>query len=161
MAHQGVTNMQQARANGTIYWPSMNASIRNTRYICQKCNEHAPSWSQKHIVTTPAPGYLFQKVCANYFEAQWHSYLTYVDGFSGWIGIFHFKPHQTISQNLISERCSLFENYGAPEELSSDDGPQFTSKEFQSFLKDWGVFHCNSSAGYPQSNGWVELQSWS
>ena len=82
-------------------------------------------------------------------------YLTY--SFSGWIGIFHFKPNQTTTQHLISECCSLFEKYEAPEEITSDGGPQFTSKEFQSFLKDWGVFHCNSSAGYPQSNEWAEL----
>ena len=150
-AHQGVTNIQ-TRANVIAYWPGMNASIRNTRYTCQKCNKRFPSQSQEPIVPTPAPGYPFQKVCANYFEVQGHSYLTYVDRFSGWISIFHFKPHQTTSQNLISECCSLFENYWAPEKFNSDGGLQFTSKEFQSFLKDWGVFHRNSSA-----NGRAEL----
>ena len=121
LAHQGVTNVQ-ARANATIPWPGMNASIRNTRYTCQKCNEHSPSQSQEPVVPIPTPGYPFQKVCADYFEAQWHSYLTYVDCFSGQMTVFHFKPHQTTSQSLISECCSLFENYGPPEEFSSDGG---------------------------------------
>ena len=58
---------------------------------------------------------------------------------------------------MISKCRLLFENYDVPEEFSSDGGPQFTSTEFQTFLKDWGVHHRLSSAGYPQSNGRVEL----
>ena len=75
LAHQGVTNMQP-RANATIYCLCMNASVRNTRYACQKCKEHPPSQSQEPTVTTPAPVSPFQKVGANYFEAQGHFYLT-------------------------------------------------------------------------------------
>ena len=44
-------------------------------------------------------------------------------------------------------------NYGAPEEFSSDGGPQFTLTPFKMFLKTWSVKHCISSLGYPQSNG--------
>ena len=47
-------------------------------------------------------------------------------------------------------------NYGAPEEFSSDGGPQFTSTPFEVFLKTWGVKHRISSVGYPQSNGPAE-----
>ena len=35
-AHQGVTSMR-ARANCTVYWPGMNASIRNFRECCIAC----------------------------------------------------------------------------------------------------------------------------
>ena len=44
-------------------------------------------------------------------------------------------------------------NYGAPEEFSSDGGPQFTSISFQNFLKKWRVQHQLSSVGYPQFSG--------
>ena len=101
-AHQGITNMQ-ARATATIYWPGMNANIRNTRYTCFKCNECSPSHSQELILPTPSPSYPFQMVCTDYFKEQGHFYLTYVDCFSGWLSIFHFKPHQATSQNLILE----------------------------------------------------------
>ena len=57
---------------------------------------------------------------------------------------------------MKSECRILFENYGAPE-FASDGGPQFTSAEFHNFLKDWGIHHRLSSAGYPQSNGRAEL----
>ena len=57
----------------------------------------------------------------------------------------------------MSECRSLFENYRAPEEFSSDGGPQFSSEKFQSILEDCGVFQCTLSAGYPESNGQAEL----
>ena len=41
--------------------------------------------------------------------------------------------------------------------LSSDGGPQFTSAEFQRFLKECGVEHSLTSVAYPQSNGRAEL----
>ena len=47
--------------------------------------------------------------------------------------------------------------YGAPEELSTDGGPPFTSSTFQEFLKTWCVKHRLSSVAYPQSNGQAEL----
>ena len=155
-AHQGVTNMQ-ARAKATIYWPGMNADIRNTRYTCQKCNEFSPSQPKEPIIPSPAPQYPFQMVCADYFEVSGHYYFVYVDRFSAWLSIFHFKPHQATTNTLKTECRSLFENYGAPEEFGSDGGPQFTSTDFGNFLKDWGIHHRLSSAGYPQSNGRAEL----
>ena len=155
-AHEGVKNMQ-ARAKATINWPGINANIRNTQYTCQNCNEHAPSQSKEPILPSLAPKYPFQMACADYLEVSGHYYLSYVDSFSGWLSIFHFKQHHATTKNLISECRLLFENYGVPEEFSSDGGPQFTSTEFQIFLKDWGVHHRLSSAGYPQSNGRAEL----
>ena len=44
-----------------------------------------------------------------------------------------------------------------PEELSSDGGPEYISKDFQDFLKTWGVQHRLSSAYHPQSNGRAEV----
>ena len=38
----------------------------------------------------------------------------------------------------------------------SDGGPQFTSKCFQDFSKQWGFTHQTSSLYYPQSNGKAE-----
>ena len=60
-------------------------------------------------------------------------------------------------QHFDFTSCSLFIAYGAPEEISTDSGPQFTSNEFQNFLHHWGVRHHQSSANYPQSNGRAEL----
>ena len=38
----------------------------------------------------------------------------------------------------------------------SDNGPQFTSRDFINFAKAWGISLSTSSPGYPKSNGLAE-----
>ena len=47
----------------------------------------------------------------------------------------------------------LFAVYGLPEQVVSDNGPQFTSEEFKKFLKANGVKHSRCSPYYPSSMG--------
>ena len=47
-------------------------------------------------------------------------------------------------------------NHGAPDEFSSDGGPQFTLTAFTEFLLTWGVSHHLSSVSYLQSNSKAE-----
>ena len=49
---------------------------------------------------------------------------------------------------------SLIEGY--PDEIVSDNGPPFQSKEFAKFLSGLGIRHTTSSPGYPHSNGFIE-----
>ena len=43
-----------------------------------------------------------------------------------------------------------------PEELRTDNGPQYSSKEFEEFCNQYGIQHMTSSPAYPQSNGEAE-----
>ena len=43
-----------------------------------------------------------------------------------------------------------------PEEIVSDNGPQFISKEFETFLNKNGIRHVRNSPYHPQSNGKIE-----
>ena len=46
--------------------------------------------------------------------------------------------------------------YGIPQVIVSDDGPQFTSKEFQRFCENNGITHKCSPPYHPASNGQAE-----
>ena len=96
-------------------------------------------------------------MCANYFQLTGHSYLTIVDRFSGWLCIYAFKVHDIRHNTLQQVFRDLFIAYGVPDELCTNGGPQFMAKDFQDFLKLWGVTHRLSSARYPQSNGRAEV----
>ena len=122
------------RANQTVYWPGMNADIRNHRSICTTCNQIAPSQPAEPLILTPKPEWPFQKICADYFEHEGHSYLTIVDRFSFWLNIYHI-PHTTTTASLLKNLCNLFTSHGVPGEIASNEGRQFTSSEFKSHLK--------------------------
>ena len=51
---------------------------------------------------------------------------------------------------------SLFARYGIPEQLVFDNGPQFVSEEFGTFMKQNGVKHIKCSPYHPSSNGQAE-----
>ena len=44
---------------------------------------------------------------------------------------------------------------GYPDEIVSDNGPPFSSKEFAKFLSGLGIKYTTSSPGYPCSNGFI------
>ena len=51
---------------------------------------------------------------------------------------------------------SHFARYGCPDQVVSDNGPQFTAEEFAEFAKDWDFEHTPSSPGNSKANGKVE-----
>ena len=64
-----------------------------------------------------------------------------MDHFSGWLCIYSFKDSEVHSRKIQQVLCDLFMAYGVPEEFGLDGGPQFMPKDFQEFLKLWGVKH--------------------
>ena len=155
-AHQGMDGMR-ARAAISVYWPGMNADLRNTRMNCHTCNEIAPSHPREPLIIIPHAEYPFHHICADYFSLSGHIYLSVVDRYSGWPIIFHYGRTHPTSNLLIANLRSIFTTYGTPEHFFSDGGPQFTSKALQAFFSNWRVTTHTSSARYPQSNGRAEL----
>lgn len=51
---------------------------------------------------------------------------------------------------------TVFTREGNPEELVSDNGPQFISAEFSEFLRERNISHFRSAVYYPRANGEVE-----
>ena len=154
-ANQGVSGMK-FRANNCIYWPGLDNSIRQHRDTCKDCNENAPSQPKEPLILSSSPEYPFQQICADYFQIGDYSYLDIVDRFSGWLCIYYFRGEMG-SKSLVNVLRELFTSYGAPEEISSDGGPQFIGNVYKDFLTRWGVKSRISSVAYPQSNGRAEL----
>ena len=154
-AHQGVDGMR-ARARNTVYWPGLNAAIKQKRDNCSVCNKIAPSQAREPIQMLPHPEFPFQYICMDAFQMQGKDYLAAVDKFSGWILIYRCKSNVN-SATVISKLRAMFEAYGVAEKLYTDGGLNFTSSLVESFLKRWKVEHVVSSAFYPQGNGRAEL----
>ena len=81
--------------------------------------------------------------------------MVYADRYTGWVEVALMSSGKTT--NVCDTMRTWLCTYGAPEEISSHGGLPFESHEFNTFLKNWGIRKCTSSAYYPQSNGRPEL----
>ena len=57
------------------------------------------------------------------------------------------------SQSKIEHLRTLFATHGLPEVLITDNGTQFTSTEFEEFVRKNGIQHVQVPPYHPSSNG--------
>ena len=96
----------------------------------------------------------WQRIHMDYLEINGESFLLIVDSFSKWLEVFHMRS--TTSGATIKEVRSLFARYGFPHEVVTDNGPQFVSDEFVSFLKANRIKFTQTPTYHPASNGLAE-----
>lgn len=77
-----------------------------------------------------------------------------LDAYSRWPEAI--KLASTTATKTIEVMRNLFASYRLPEELVSDNGPQFTAVEFGEFLQLNAVKHTKSTLYNPSSNGAAE-----
>ncbi|KAL7873908.1 hypothetical protein SRHO_G00048780 [Serrasalmus rhombeus] len=87
-------------------------------------------------------------------EAQ-QEYLLLVDYYSKFTEI-EWLGKDTKSAIVISHLKSQFARHGIPDIVISDNGPQFISREFQTFATQWEFCHKTTSPHHAQSNGMAE-----
>lgn len=154
-AHQGCSGMND-RAKSSVYWPGMNSALKSFKNGCHSCILHAPSQRSEPMLFTPPSMYPFQHICTDFYQFHGNDYMVVADRFSGWLQVWHF-PKSPSSKGVIKILRELFIQFGAPDEISSDGGPQYIAEDLKQFLKLWGCSHRLSSVEYPQSNGRAEL----
>ena len=77
-----------------------------------------------------------------------------VDSYSKWIEIKVANSWNT--GNIIETLKLWFSQFGIPKELVSDNGVQFTSTKFKSFIEKTGINHIRTAIYHQSSNGQVE-----
>ena len=134
--HFGIVRTK-AIARGYVWWPELNKQIEAITKSCTHCQKvkNAPSVTPLHLWNWPSMPW--QRIHVDFtgpFQGQ--IFLIVVDSHSKWPEAVPMK--KTTADATISELCQLFSCYGLPEQLVSDNGPQFVSEEFRSFLKkEW------------------------
>ena len=100
---------------------------------------------------------------------EWHTDIKYVnfrgtflflisvmDGFSRCIIHHELRVNMTEYDVEITIQRALEKFPDASPRIISDNGSQYISKDFQSFLKETELQHIRTSVNYPQSNGKIE-----
>ena len=143
---------EKQRAKLTIYWPGINNDIDNIILACKQCQDSFPSHPKEAIIMKPRPSRPFQEIAVDLCSHAGHNFLITVGCHTDWPDIIHMGRNTT-APHLITTLLRGFCRTGAPDIVWSDLSPQFTSKLFEDFSKEWGFQHVTSSPMYPQSNG--------
>ena len=150
--HQGVERCRQ-RAQSSVWWPGVTKQISQYVQQCSVCAQKDKHKKQP-LLDTSLPDYSWQVVGTDLFELNSKHYLLIVDYFSRYPEIIQMSS--TTSLSTIAALKSVFSRHGIPEEVRSDNGPQYSSQEFAAFSTAYNFKHATSSPLYPQSNGQAE-----
>ncbi|UYV70685.1 K02A2.6-like, partial [Cordylochernes scorpioides] len=151
--HQG-TNSCLRRARDSIYWHGMSQDIINTVENCRTCQANQRNKTKEPMIIKEIPSLPWEIVAADIFSIKGKNYLLITDNYSGFID---FKEMKTMnSAETIEYLKKWFSVHGIPRLLETDNGPNFTSRDFKDFQKKWLFDHQTSSPLYPKSNGLAE-----
>jgi len=152
--HPGASRMKSL-ARSFFWWPGLDKDIEQLAKSCSSCQsiKQAPAKAPLHPWVWPTkPWQRIHVDFAGPFLGQ--SFLVVVDAHSKWPEVFQLSC--TTTSKTIATLRHLFAAYGLPEQLVADNGPQFTSQEFQTFLRQNGVKHIRCAPYHPSSNGAAE-----
>ena len=146
--HQGVVKCR-ALARRCVWWPGLLKKIEEVVGASATC-EKERTLPPEPLQPTKTPDYPWQKIAMELFQLNGKSYLIVVDYNSRWIETVHLK--QITSVAVIGHCKFIFAGSGIPEVVLSDNGPQFSSREFE----DYRFTHITSSPYHLQENGEAE-----
>ena len=152
--HLGMVRMK-ALARSYFWWPRLDTDIETTARSCNGCQQ-----SQKNPATAPLhpwewPAQPWQRLHVDFAgPIDNFMYLIVVDAHSKWPEVIPMRS--TTATRTISKLRQIFAQHGIPEQIVSDNGPQFASEEFADFAKANGIRHIRSAPYHPATNGLAE-----
>ena len=132
-SHLGV-NGRLNRACECLYWPGMTGDIKNHVSTCEACREYEQSQTKEMHRSHETPSRPWQYVAADLFELEGKSYLVTSDYFSDFFELDHLRSKSSVY--VIKKLKSNFARHGIPEQLVTDNGPQFILRDFLKFSKE-------------------------
>ena len=152
--HEGNLSASKVQENAKqhMYWTGIDVDIEDYTKRCQECikrSQVAKEPLQPHDI----PEGPWKKLGIDHFTFNGNSYVLICDYFSKFPFLYRAK---TSFWSFRDHLIDLFSIEGYPDEIVSDNGPPFQSKEFAKFLSGLGIKHTTSSPGYPCSNGFIE-----
>ena len=152
--HQGGTRMKTL-ARSFVWWQGIDKDLENVVSNCDSCQRtrHCPPKAPLHQWEFPsAPWERLHADFAGPFMNK--MFLVVVDAHSKWLEVFPMST--TTAQVTIEKLRRILATHGLPRILTTDNGPQLISAEFQAFMKANGIRHIRSSPHHPATNGLAE-----
>ena len=152
--HPGIVRMK-AIARSHVWWPQIDSDIEDMVKSCPSCLsvKQSPSSAPLHPWTWPSKPW--QRIHVDFLGPFLSKmFIVIVDAHSKWPEVYEMPS--TTAQKTVDVLRHVFATFGLPQQLVSDNGPQFVASEFSEFLKANGVKHIRCNPYHPASNGLAE-----
>ena len=152
--HGGIVRMK-AMARSYMWWLGMDTDIESVAKSCVSCKavKSAPQEAPLHPWVWPTePWKRIHVDFAGPFQGK--MFFLVIDAHSKWPEIFRMSS-TTVQETIVVLR-RIFASFGLPDQLVSDNGPQFTAREFADFVSANGIRHIRTAPYHPASNGAIE-----
>ena len=165
MAHTGhprIVRMKR-KLRESYWWPGMDNAVTEFIRHCTSCQDSAKSAPRHHIPDTrvPEPTTAWHKLAID-ITGPFSNAPPHMSNIVVVIDYFTKFPEILCTSDITAPRIikwlkELFARYGCPDRIVSDNGPQFTSHEWQAFMKSNDIQQDRTPVYHPQRNGLVEV----
>lgn len=160
LSHPGVRPTRRL-IQTKYFWPNMRKEINDWASSCINCQKSKITiYTKSPVQKIEIPSGRFEHIHMDLVGplpiSNGNRYLlTIIDRHSRWPEVYPLRDitTQTIAHKFVKNYIPRF---GVPLQITTDQGPQFTSKLFSELTKLLGAHKIHTSAYHPQANGMVE-----
>ena len=117
----------------------MDQKIEEAVRVCTVSQNVMKASPSAPLIPWKWPTRPFQRIYIDFCQKGNDHFLVVIDSHSKWIEVQHMTS--TNAERTIDELSLTFATHGLPEEVVSDNGPQFTSTEFAEVMCKNGIKH--------------------
>ena len=150
--HLGVGKMK-GLARGYVWWPNLDKDIECAARNCDGCQELGKNPASTPLHRWEFPAQPWQRLHVDFAgPIQGKMILVCTDAHSKWPEVVVMK--NTSVEETVATLRSIFARMGFPEQMVTDNGPQFTSHVFKKFTSMNGVRHVTGALTTPPQMVW-------
>ena len=129
-SHPGMVKMKSLAARTHVWWPLIDRHIEQMVRDCKSCQSvrNRPPTALLHPWSWPDGPW--KRIHVDFTGPVFGSmFMVVVDAHSKWMEVIPMST--TTTEKTLEVLRNLFASYGLPEQLVSDNSPQFTSSDFE------------------------------
>ena len=142
------------RARECLFWPGMASEIKEYIATCETCRKYETGQQKETFMGQDVPSRPWERVATDLFTWDNKDFLVTVDYYSNFWELDQLPD--TRSKTVVRMLKYHFARHGCPDQVVSDNGPQYASQDFREFAASWGFDHTTISPGNSKANGKAE-----
>ena len=152
-----------ARVSERYWWPKMFASVKKYVSSCMYCqlHKHAVGQTVGRLQPIPPPAHAFEMLGIDHLgplqttDSGNKHVIVAIDYLTKWVEVAAV-PDTSTDHVIPFIQDNIIHRHSHPKRLVSDQGPAFSSKEFDARMTEWRIDHIPATPEHPQTNGLVE-----